>query len=333
MLNKQELRSKFIVTNKEIFDAGMEDEFTPQVEQCEFCGKDLVVLGFWTTMIVPKNEAPSSQILWRGEYKGYKQPIRYEPLPCHCKDAADFHRILEKQGYVEQQRIKEELKKVQQEQWRDRLLERSEIKGNFPDSMTFDNFKIDPFPEDPRQWTELQRAFKLSQAYIADYEGKVRAEGGSSHGRGIFYSGSTGVGKTHLAVSTLRELMKKDISTLAVRSSDLFNRLRESYNDQSGVKHRELMDLYTKVEILLIDDLGKTKPTDWTQEKLFQILDVRVNQNRPTFITCNYTDDELMERLIPERSGDRKTAEAIVSRLRGKTRTANVNKADYRLYN
>lgn len=326
-----ELKSMMIVTNKQIFEAGLEDEFTPPIENCQFCGKTLVIPGFWTQMIVPRGEEPSSGILWRGEYKGYKQPIRYEALACMCDDAKDFQRILDQQSYTEQIKMKEALKKVEEDQWKERLLERSEIRTNFPDRMTFDEFTVEEFSSDNSRWTQTQIAYRLSKAYVESYEEKVKSEDGSSYGKGLFYSGSTGSGKTHLAIATLRALTEKKVSTLAVRASDLFNRLRESYNDTSGMKHRELMTLYTQVEVLMIDDLGKTKPTEWTQEKLFQIIDVRANHNLPVFITCNYTDDELIERLIPQQTGDRKTAEAIISRLRGNTRPTVMNTSDYRL--
>ncbi|MBS7362493.1 MAG: ATP-binding protein [Paludibacteraceae bacterium] len=328
---RAELRSKMIVTNVEIFEAGLDDEFTPPIENCQFCGKTLVVPGFWTQMIVPRGEEPSSGILWRGEYKGYKQPIRYEGYPCACNDAKAFQKILDQQSYAEKIKMEESLKKEKEKQWKERLFERSEIRANFPNHMTFDEFKVEEFSPDNSRWTQTQIAYRLSKAYVESYEEKVKSKDGSSYGKGLFYSGSTGSGKTHLAIATLRALTEKNVSTLAVRTADLFNRLRESYNDPSGVKHRELMTLYTQVEVLMIDDLGKTKPTEWTQEKLFQILDIRANRYLPVFITCNYTDDELMERLIPQQTGDRKTAEAIISRLRGNTRPAVMNTSDYRL--
>ena len=74
-----------------------------------------------------------------------------------------------------------------------------------------------------------------------------------------------------------------------------------------------VMDAYASAGLLVLDDLGKESPTDWTLMKLFDLVNDRYEQMRPLVVTTQYARSELVSRLA--KNGDEETAVAIVSRL------------------
>ena len=72
--------------------------------------------------------------------------------------------------------------------------------------------------------------------------------------------------------------------------------IRDSYSD-SEVSDKDYLNLYYSVDLLVIDDLGKEKPTEWVLEKLFLIVNNRYNNYLPIVITTNYNRNQLRERL------------------------------------
>lgn len=324
-------KADFMVTNKQLIEQGLADEFTPPIVICEFCGKELVTLGlkglapFTDGQLKSRKGQPKETILWRGEYKGYNHPIRYEPERCNCPQARGWHYLYDKENKVNRELLRKEREEKAQADWINRLFARSEIKTSFP-GMTLESLTVGP-----TQPPEQAEALRKCKYYIDNYKGRINDPGSPSHGKGLYFSGSVGTGKTHLAIGTLHALTATGVTTLAIRSGELFNRLRETYNAESKEKEQVVMTLYTTVDILLIDDLGKERPTDWSMEKLYQIIEARYMAKRPIFITCNYTDEELIARLTPkDNRADTKTAEAIVSRLRGCTSPTVCGNLDYR---
>ena len=72
--------------------------------------------------------------------------------------------------------------------------------------------------------------------------------------------------------------------------------IRDSYSD-SEVSDKDYLNLYSSVDLLVIDDLGKEKPTECVLEKLFLIVNNRYNNYLPIVITTNYNRNQLRERL------------------------------------
>lgn len=314
-----ELRKHFIISNKQYIEAGLMDEWTPPIEKCEFCGRDVVTLGFWTDYNGVLGDAVYSPILWKGDYKGWNQPIAYATEPCLCADSRAFYKSLEATKESERLKIQEALETEKLNAWKKKLAERSRL-HRFLDEYQFDTYKVNS--------SSQEQAYRISKQYVEAYEEKVKQKTGSSHGKGLFYTGDVGTGKTHLAISTLRGLTDKGISTLAISDTELFNRLRDSYNDRTGMKYSELMNLYLETSVLLIDDLGTTKPSEWTSEQLFHIVDTRVNQRKPIFITSNYWSEDLVDRLAV--NSNEITAKAIVSRLENQSVKLKIIAPDFR---
>ncbi|MEV4708872.1 ATP-binding protein [Actinoplanes sp. NPDC049316] len=122
-------------------------------------------------------------------------------------------------------------------------------------------------------------------------------------GPSLLLIGPTGTGKTHQAYGALRalapELAGRD--WLAIREADLFGSLRPRPDLNLEAELRQ----YRQASLLLLDDIGVAKLSEWTEEITYRVLDGRYLDMKPTIITTNLTPDELRDTL-----GDR-----IASRL------------------
>lgn len=126
----------------------------------------------------------------------------------------------------------------------------------------------------------------------------------------IFLYGSFGVGKTHLAVSILNCLLKKNDEVIFKPSGELFDDIISSFEKKNT---QEIIKLYSNVKNLIIDDLGKEKPTEFTISTLYKIINARYENELPTIITSNYTINQLINKF--KINGDEITAISIFRRI------------------
>ena len=135
-----------------------------------------------------------------------------------------------------------------------------------------------------------------------------------TEGTGFWFTGPTGTGKTATAAVIAREAVRLGWSVRFVNAVDMFQSLRDSYD---GTGEAKVMGRYTAPRLLVIDDLGKGRPTAWVAEKLYAIVNSRWDAAVPTIVTTQYTEDEIARSLTVE--DDSMTAQAILSRLVGST--------------
>ncbi|MBO7673649.1 MAG: ATP-binding protein [Atopobiaceae bacterium] len=121
---------------------------------------------------------------------------------------------------------------------------------------------------------------------------------------GVILTGGIGTGKTWLASATLKAFMAKwTCSGRFITAADYIDECREGNKEA-----------YYSPRVLVLDDLGKERASEYVTSCLFQLLDKRVSTHRKTIITTNYTHRELLERLVVD--GDTTTAQAFASRLK-----------------
>jgi DNA replication protein DnaC len=110
-------------------------------------------------------------------------------------------------------------------------------------------------------------------------------------GRGLLLTGSIGVGKTHLAVAILQALVAERGATgLFYDYRDLLKQVQNSYNSQVRETELEVLRPVFEAEVLVLDELGASKPTDWVWDTVAHILNTRYNDRRTTIITTNYSN-------------------------------------------
>ncbi len=107
--------------------------------------------------------------------------------------------------------------------------------------------------------------------------------------KGLLLTGSIGVGKTHLAVGILRELIvERGAHGLFVDYRDLLKEVQNSYNRGAAETELSILRPVFEAEVLVLDELGAAKPTDWVWDTVAHILNTRYNDCRTTILTTNY---------------------------------------------
>jgi DNA replication protein DnaC len=107
---------------------------------------------------------------------------------------------------------------------------------------------------------------------------------------GLLYLGRCGVGKTHLAVAALKELINKGIGGLFYDFRDLLKEIQDSYNPNTHTSELKILAPVFDAEVLVLDELGASKPTEWVQETITHIINKRYNDKKVTIFTSNYLD-------------------------------------------
>src|SRR5216683_945635 len=112
-----------------------------------------------------------------------------------------------------------------------------------------------------------------------------------SDGRGLLFVGPVGVGKTHLAVALLQELIQRyQVRGLFYQFGALLRRIQDSYNPVSKNSELAVLEPVFEADVLVLDELGASKPTDWVRDTMMQIINTRYNDKRLTIFTTNYSD-------------------------------------------
>jgi DNA replication protein DnaC len=107
---------------------------------------------------------------------------------------------------------------------------------------------------------------------------------------GLLYLGRCGVGKTHLAVAALKELITKGINGLFYDFRDLLKEIQDSYNPNTHTSELKILAPVFEAEVLVLDELGASKPTEWVQETMTHVINKRYNEKKVTIFTSNYLD-------------------------------------------
>jgi len=108
---------------------------------------------------------------------------------------------------------------------------------------------------------------------------------------GLLLIGSVGVGKTHLAVGIIKELiLSKGIACLFCDYRELLKEIQNSYNNSVQATELDVLRPVFETEVLVLDELGAVKPTEWVWDTVSLILNTRYNDNRTTIITTNFDD-------------------------------------------
>jgi len=109
--------------------------------------------------------------------------------------------------------------------------------------------------------------------------------------RGILFYGPNGVGKTHLAVGILRACIeKKGAIAYFFETRELLRLIRDTYNRSVEETEMEVLSPVLGADLLVLDDLGAERTSEWVQETLGLVVNTRYNTKRPTICTTNLAD-------------------------------------------
>lgn len=111
-------------------------------------------------------------------------------------------------------------------------------------------------------------------------------------GRGMWFLGSPGTGKSHLAYLISQHALAANRSVAIYTGPRLLDEIRRTYSDEEPGSTLDLIDRLTSVELLHIEDLAVARPTDWVLEQLYNIINGRYENQKSIIFTCDLTGDE-----------------------------------------
>lgn len=262
--------------------------------ECEYC----------------KNKLYRKIIEW--DLYGTKRTIALDYERCECNDAQIYWNEYD----LKKLRMLEEEKKLEIMQEFSKRVEK--IIKNSKMSKRNLNYKFDNFEPNNSNRKVFNNLKNYSEKLVNGIEKK-----------GLILVGNNGVGKTHLACSIANKLIENGTPVIYGTLINLLAELRNSYDTDNNISEMEIIKLYENVDLLIIDDLGKERPSEWGLEKLFTVVNSRYENNLPVIITTNYNQNTLVERL--SLNGEIETAKSIISRLYEMCYLVKIDDIDHRI--
>lgn len=144
---------------------------------------------------------------------------------------------------------------------------------------------------------------------------------------GLLFLGPPGVGKTHLATSALRQIIRtRGDRGLFYDFRDLLREIQLSWDSVAQTSELEILSAVLQADVLVLDDLGAKKPTDWVRDTMEHIITSRYNDKKLTIFTSNYPDKRLhTEETLTDRIGSR-----LRSRLYEMCKVIEIKARDFR---
>lgn len=264
--------------------------------ECEYC----------------KNKLYRKTIEWN--LYGTKRVMKLDYERCNCKDAQKYWNEYDMKKL---QMFEEEKKLRMMQEFANKV---DKIMKNSKMSKRNLNYKFENF--------EVNSNNKKMYQSLKEYSEKLA---NSVEQKGLILVGNNGVGKTHLACSIANDLIKNGIPIIYGILINLLAELKNIYDVDNNISEMEIIKLYEKVDLLIIDNLGKEKPSEWGLEKLFTIINSRYENNLPVIITTNYDQNSLINRLSI--NGKIETAKSIISRLYEMCYLVKIEDRDHRIKN
>lgn len=168
---------------------------------------------------------------------------------------------------------------------RPRLLEAAGVPVRY---RTLRLFNFDVGSSDRRAKDQLVAARAAAQRYVDEFVGPD----GRHRSTGLLLVGPAGVGKTHLAVSVLLELVERQgVHGRFVDFTSLIYQIQSTFDPRSPESQREILDPFLGAELLVLDELGAQKPSPWVNDILYLIINGRYIRRLPTLFTTNFPLD------------------------------------------
>jgi DNA replication protein DnaC len=212
----------------------------------------------------------------------------------------------------------------------EKVMERARIPKRY-EHCDFESFSTDIGTTQQQQ--SLKHAKMQVEGFLRDYPATEQ---------GLLLAGPSGAGKTHLAVAALKELIHRGHGGLFCDYRELLKEIQGSYNAASESTELGILEPIRGAEILVLDDLGASKPSDWMRDIVAIVLNARYNEKRTMIITTNYIDNpqsagettrlpsgKLMA-AIKEDSLEQRIGSRMRSRLFEMCRTVELNGSDFR---
>jgi DNA replication protein DnaC len=145
----------------------------------------------------------------------------------------------------------------------------------------WENIALESF--EPRKGAE--RSYKACCNYSENFQSL------QNRGIGMYLFGTSGSGKTRLAASIANKLLDKGVPVKWWNVTNLYFAIQGTFNGNGS--SQEILDNCTRAGLLILDDIGAEKPSEWTMSTMYEILNTRIDDMLPTIITSNLKFEEL----------------------------------------
>lgn len=177
---------------------------------------------------------------------------------------------------------KNELKRFQEHEEKrkiEKLFSISNLGKRFEGS-TFESYQV-------REGSET--AYKETRKYVMDFDNRGVVS--------LLLWGTYGNGKSHLAAAVANELKARGKTVVFQSVPELLERIRKTFNKDQAETEDQIMTALLKCDLLILDDIGAEKLSDWVSDVLFRIIDGRYRRNLPILYTSNLKPSELLDKL------------------------------------
>lgn len=215
-----------------------------------------------------------------------KNMIEYER--CNCEKAIQFWKEFDLEQ--EEKQRQEKNRKIINNIYKDNYMKKRLQKYNFEN-----------FSDTYKEKNVINQLIKFTDSCIK-----------SEMKNGLIIYGNIGYEKTYLAACIANKMIEKNKIALMEKSSSIIDRIKESFN-KDGLSETQIIELYSNVDMLIIDDFGNENLSRWALEKLYKIISSRYDNELPIVITTRYNKEQLIEQLSTE--NDIEIAEEIVEVL------------------
>lgn len=152
---------------------------------------------------------------------------------------------------------------------------------------TFENWKHVP---------EAEESFEICKKYADEFT-KTKTTG-------LCLYGDVGCGKTYLTTAIYHELVGKGMHIVVQNVPALLTKIRNTYGND-GYSEQDILDALINADLIILDDLGSQKQTDWSIEKLYTIINGRYAEEKPVIITANADGMKGLKDVVGKRVYDR----------------------------
>jgi DNA replication protein DnaC len=170
-------------------------------------------------------------------------------------------------------------------QRKDTLVERASVPARFQEA-SFENFRLPR--ENPIAYESLGMAMNDARVFAREYPFTPKP--------GLMFQGNPGVGKTHLAAAVMNELVNRGFECVFFDYQNLLDRIRAGYNAAAGASDKAAYQIALDTEVLLLDDLGSHRVTEWVEDTVTAIINHRYNAKKAIIVTTNLPDENLGDR-------------------------------------
>jgi DNA replication protein DnaC len=219
--------------------------------------------------------------------KNHNIPLDYKEPTWDCEKCHDTGRIYRNNQYLVCSCAKNDLRK------------RKQKNGNLPQhlhSATFANANLNYYEADLVTGSGMnyrenaQKIYSLASSFVQKYNSDAISQG-------LIIEGPIGSGKSYLLGCIANALIDRGIHFRYIVYSDLLQQIRSTYNqDSPEADEKQILNTVQQIPVLLIDDLGTEKATEFASSTLYQIIDHRYREEKPIILSTNYSIKNLKNR-------------------------------------